>query len=66
MVAAGRIIAYPFTINPFSEDSVKIDVGCKAPDFTLKSDQNQDISLAFYCGSKSTILAFFPFAFTGG
>ena len=66
MVAAGRIIAYSFTINPVSEDSVNIDVGAKAPDFTLKSDQNQDISLASYCGSKIPKLAFFPFAITGG
>lgn len=41
--------------------------GSKAPDFTLKqktSDGLKEISLADTLGEKSTVLLFFPFAFT--
>lgn len=45
-----------------------IAVGTKAPDFTLKSkDANglKDITLSANFGKKSTVLLFFPLAFTG-
>ncbi len=43
-------------------------VGSKAPDFTLKSktaDGLKDIKLSDNFGKKSTVLLFFPLAFTG-
>lgn len=45
-----------------------IPVGAKAPDFSLKSKQSTglvDISLSSNFGKKSTVLLFFPAAFTG-
>jgi len=42
--------------------------GTKAPDFTLKSkntDGLSDVALSANFGSKSTVLLFFPLAFTG-
>lgn len=45
-----------------------IAVGTKAPDFTLKSKQGDnisDIKLSDNLGKKNTILLFFPLAFTG-
>src|SRR5208283_2393707 len=44
-----------------------IPVGSKAPDFTLKSKQSSglvDVKLSNYFGKKSTVLLFFPLAFT--
>ncbi len=38
--------------------------GDKAPQFTLKSDQGSDVSLADFRG-KPVVILFFPFAFTG-
>lgn len=38
--------------------------GDKAPEFTLKSSEKQDISLSDYKG-KNVVLLFFPLAFTG-
>ena len=43
-----------------------IEIGNMAPDFSLKSNQNEEVSLSSYRGQKSVILAFFPAAFTGG
>lgn len=45
-----------------------IAVGSKAPDFTLKSktaDGLKDVRLSDNFGKKSTVLLFFPLAFTG-
>jgi glutaredoxin-dependent peroxiredoxin len=45
-----------------------ISVGTKAPDFTLKSKDASgliDITLSANFGKKSTLLLFFPLAFTG-
>jgi peroxiredoxin len=45
-----------------------IPVGSKAPDFTLKSKQASglvDVKLSNNFGKKSTVLLFFPAAFTG-
>jgi len=40
------------------------DVGSKAPDFTLKNQDMQDVTLSTGLGRQSTVLAFFPAAFT--
>lgn len=45
-----------------------VEVGSKAPDFSLKSknaDGVVDIQLSDNVGSKNTVLLFFPLAFTG-
>ena len=44
----------------------KIKVGDVAPDFTLKDQNGNDVSLAGFRGKKSVVLAFYVFAFTGG
>ncbi|MGH8793579.1 MAG: peroxiredoxin [Stackebrandtia sp.] len=42
-----------------------IAVGEKAPAFTLKDQNNQEISLADFAGEKNVLLVFYPLAFTG-
>ncbi|MGU3434001.1 peroxiredoxin [Actinomycetes bacterium M1A6_2h] len=42
-----------------------IEVGALAPDFTLKDQNNQDVTLSSYRGSKNVLLVFYPLAFTG-
>ena len=45
-----------------------IEVGTKAPDFSLKSkkgDDMSDVKLSDNAGQKNTVLLFFPLAFTG-
>ena len=42
-----------------------IDVGTKAPDFTLKSQHGEGVSLSDFRGKKNVVLLFYPFAFTG-
>jgi peroxiredoxin (alkyl hydroperoxide reductase subunit C) len=42
-----------------------IDVGSRAPDFTLKDQNNQDVRLADFRDRKSVLLVFYPLAFTG-
>ena len=43
-----------------------VDVGQPAPNFTLKSHENQDVSLSDFKGEKWVVLHTFPAAFTGG
>ncbi|MFI7674353.1 peroxiredoxin [Actinophytocola sp. NPDC049390] len=42
-----------------------VDVGGKAPEFTLKDYNKQDVSLSSYLGQKPVLLVFYPFAFSG-
>jgi peroxiredoxin len=42
---------------------MKLQIGQQAPDFSLPSHLDQDISLSDYRG-RNVVLAFFPLAFT--
>jgi peroxiredoxin len=42
-----------------------IDVGTKAPDFTLKNQHGEPVTLSDFKGRKNVVLVFYPFAFTG-
>ena len=40
-------------------------VGAEAPDFTLKDQNGQPVTLSDFRGKKNVLLVFFPLAFTG-
>lgn len=42
-----------------------LSVGSAAPDFTLKDQNNQAVSLTAFRGDRDVVLVFFPLAFTG-
>ncbi|MCV7302556.1 peroxiredoxin [Mycobacterium barrassiae] len=42
-----------------------IEVGAEAPDFTLKDQNGQPVTLSDFRGNKNVLLVFFPLAFTG-
>jgi peroxiredoxin (alkyl hydroperoxide reductase subunit C) len=42
-----------------------VEVGAQAPDFSLKNQDGQDVSLADFRGKKAVLLVFYPFAFSG-
>ncbi|OLF08722.1 peroxiredoxin [Actinophytocola xinjiangensis] len=42
-----------------------VEVGSKAPEFTLKDGNRQDVSLSSFQGSKNVLVVFYPFAFSG-
>lgn len=42
-----------------------IAVGQEAPDFTLKSQHDEDVTLSAFRGKQNVVLAFFPAAFSG-
>lgn len=46
-------------------ESTQIKVGDTAPDFTLKDQNGQDVSLSDFRGDKAVVLVFYPFAFSG-
>ncbi|MDP2380131.1 MAG: redoxin domain-containing protein, partial [Pseudohongiella sp.] len=46
--------------------SSALEVGDKAPDFTLQASNGQTYSLTDFVGKQPVVLAFFPAAFTGG
>ncbi|HEY0814455.1 MAG TPA: peroxiredoxin [Pseudonocardia sp.] len=41
------------------------EVGTEAPDFTLKDQNNQDVTLSSFRGDRSVLVVFYPFAFSG-
>jgi len=42
-----------------------VTTGDKAPDFTLKDQAGNDVSLSDYRGKQPVVLVFYPFTFTG-
>jgi mycoredoxin-dependent peroxiredoxin len=44
---------------------VTVGVGSTAPDFTLKDQNGQPVTLSAFRGTKNVLLVFFPLAFTG-
>ncbi|GEL18179.1 peroxiredoxin [Pseudonocardia asaccharolytica] len=41
------------------------EVGAEAPDFTLKDQNNQEVTLSSFRGRKGVLVVFYPFAFSG-
>ncbi|MEN3267412.1 peroxiredoxin [Pseudonocardia sp.] len=41
------------------------EVGSEAPDFTLKDQNNQEVTLSSFRGERNVLLVFYPFAFSG-
>jgi len=42
-----------------------VEVGAKAPEFTLKNQNNEKVSLSSVYEAKPVLLVFYPFAFSG-
>ena len=42
-----------------------VEVGDKAPDFTLKDQNNEQVSLSDFAGKRNVVLLFYPLTFTG-
>jgi len=42
-----------------------VEVGTKAPDFTLNDYNKQQVTLSSFQGDKNVLLVFYPFAFSG-
>ena len=42
-----------------------VEVGQEAPDFTLRDQNREDVTLSSYRGRQSVLLVFYPFAFSG-
>src|SRR4051794_7583402 len=42
-----------------------VTTGDTAPDFTLKDQNGNDVTLSSFRGNKSVVLVFYPFTFTG-
>ena len=42
----------------------RLEVGREAPDFTLRDQHGQDVTLSSYRGSKAVVVMFYPYAFS--
>ena len=42
-----------------------IEVGQEAPDFTLRDQNNEEVTLSSFRGSQAVLVIFYPLAFTG-
>ena len=49
-----------------SQFAAALEVGDKAPDFSLPASDGQTYTLSQFLGEKPVVIAFFPKAFTGG
>jgi peroxiredoxin len=43
----------------------RLEVGDKAPDFSLRDQHGQDVNLSAFAGQKAVLLVFYPYAFSG-
>ena len=46
--------------------AAELEVGAKAPDFTLQGSDGSSVALAQFLGKRDLVLAWFPKAFTPG
>ena len=53
-------IKSPICVQKYLDDSMKINVGDKAPDFTLSSQMGDNVTLSEYFGKKNIVLYFYP------
>ena len=44
---------------------MSVDIGQEAPDFTLKDQDGNDVTLSSFRGDQSVVLVFYPFTFSG-
>jgi peroxiredoxin len=44
---------------------VAVDVGSSAPDFTLRDQNNEEVTLSEFRGRRNVVLLFYPLTFTG-
>jgi mycoredoxin-dependent peroxiredoxin len=44
---------------------VPVETGQEAPDFTLKDQDGNDVSLSSFRGTQNVVIVFYPFTFTG-
>jgi mycoredoxin-dependent peroxiredoxin len=44
---------------------VPVETGQEAPDFTLKDQDGNDVSLSSFRGAQNVVIVFYPFTFTG-
>jgi peroxiredoxin len=42
-----------------------VEVGSEAPDFTLKNQDGEDVTLSSFRGKKNVVVLFYPLTFTG-
>lgn len=47
-------------------EAAPLNVGDKAPDFTLPDQNGKPVKLSEFLGKKNVVLAFYVLAFTGG
>jgi peroxiredoxin len=45
--------------------SVAVEVGATAPDFTLRDQNNEEVTLSEFRGHRAVVLLFYPLTFTG-
>jgi peroxiredoxin (alkyl hydroperoxide reductase subunit C) len=68
-VPVDRVVGIPWrriaAPDPGGDVSMTVQVGAEAPDFTLKDQNRQDVTLSSFRGRKNTLLVFYPFAFSG-
>jgi peroxiredoxin len=55
-----------FLSLPLRASAATLQVGDKAPNFTLPDQYGHDISLSQFAGKKNVVLAFYVLAFTSG
>lgn len=60
------ILVPAFGQNSQPAPPTKFKVGQMAPDFTLKDQSGNSVSLHDFRGKKTVVLAFYIFAFSGG
>jgi peroxiredoxin len=63
-VAAGAALLA--LASALAAQAAPLNVGDKAPDFTLPDQNGNKVSLSQFAGKKNVVLAFYVLAFTGG
>jgi peroxiredoxin len=63
-IGAG-VLALTLSVTTATQ-AAALNVGDKAPDFTLPDQNGKQVKLSDFLGKKNVVLAFYVLAFTGG
>lgn len=64
-MSGGRPVATASVPSDTMRPMSGLEIGRPAPDFTLRDQFGQDVTLSAFRGSKAVALIFYPFAFSG-
>src|SRR5205807_498725 len=61
---SGASLPFDQVRRPWQDGDMALEIGAPVPDFTLRDQHGQDVTLSSYSGTHAVAVVFYPFAFS--